>query len=324
MALFRRTRLAEFRNCLSLFEAYADLAPFWERTLLSAYVGIGPPVARVLGGNTKTVWRQAESILGDMFAVSGMSAHDLVRWLRHYIKIRRETDHYLPFDQACRQIYDQSFYPLVTHFTFAFQSSAVARLRFVRRVAAAMTFKAGTVADLGCGSGAMLCEVLHSNPTWIGFGLDISPASIDYARRLTAHRGLASRAHFQQGDIAQLPFADGSIDFLIASEVIEHLNSPAAVLREIVRVLAPGGFLALTVPVESHTPAHMNTLCADDFKALCENAGLQVKSLASTWHLTFGDDPRHLFVVAQQRSAETSPSPVRMPLQVGLVAAPDF
>ncbi len=56
------------------------------------------------------------------------------------MKLRREAAHQLPFEQACEHIYDQSFYPLVTHFTFAFQSSAVARLRFVRRIAAAMAF----------------------------------------------------------------------------------------------------------------------------------------------------------------------------------------
>ena len=300
MALFRRTRLACYENCLRLFDAYADSAPLWERALLSAYVGIGPPVARLLGGNTGTVWQQAESIITDLFAVSELTPKGVVGALRCYTKLRREAAQHLPFEQACEHIYDQSFYPLVTHFTFAFQSSAMARLRFVRRIAAAMAFSEAIVVDLGCGSGVMLAEVLQAKAGWTGFGLDISRASVAYARRLAEHKRVGRRSHFQRCNIADLPFVTGSVDLVIASEVIEHLPEPRAALTEIARVLAPGGFLVLTVPVESHTPAHMNSLTNEaEFNALCREAGLSVQSLSSKWHLTFGDDPRHLFAVAQ-------------------------
>jgi len=298
--LFQRTGLAYYENCLRLFEAYANSAPFWERALLSAYVGLGPPVARIFGGNTKTVWAQAELIIADLFAVSGMTPDGVLSELRRYMKIKQELDNHLQFEQACELIYNQNFYPIVTHFTFAFQSSAVARLRFVRRTASAVAFSQATVADLGCGSGAMLCEVLQSNPGWTGFGLDISRESVDYARRLAALKGVANRSHFQQGSIGDLPFRNGSVHLVIASEVIEHLPEPQKAFSEIARVLAPGGLLALTVPIDSHTPAHMNSLSDEnDFHELCRHAGLSVRSLKSKWHLTFGDDSRHLFAVAQ-------------------------
>jgi ubiquinone/menaquinone biosynthesis C-methylase UbiE len=300
MALFRRTRLAAYHNCLRLFDAYADQAPLWERTLLSAYVGIGPPIARLLGGNTGTIWQQAEGILADLFAVTRMSPESVVRALRHYMKLKRETDHHLPFDEACRQIYDQEFYPLVTHFTFAFQSSAVARLRFIKRIAAGMTFNQGTVADIGCGSGAMLCELLTMKPGWTGVGIDISNASINYSRKLAKLKGVADRTNFHTADLTNLPLPNRSVDLLIASEVVEHLPEPRLAFAEISRVLVPGGFLALTIPIDSHTPAHMNSLSnEDEFQSLCREAGFRVNSLAAKWHLTFGDDSRHLFAVAQ-------------------------
>ena len=298
--LFGRTRLADHQNCLRLLAAYADTAPLWERTLLAAYVGIGPPVARLLGGNTKTVWQQAESIITDLLAVSEMSPREVIAALRGYIRIKRKTSHHLPFEQACERIYNQSFYPLVTHFTFAFQSSAVARLRFVRRVATALALAEATVVDLGCGSGVMLTEVLQTKPRWTGFGLDISGASVAYARRLAHHKGVDRQAHFQRGNIAELPFATGTVDLVIASEVIEHLPDPQAAFSEIARVLVPGGFVVLTIPIDSQTPAHLSSLSdADEFTDLCREAGLTVESLSTKWHLTFGDDPRHLFAVAQ-------------------------
>jgi SAM-dependent methyltransferase len=304
MELFRRTRLAAFENCLKLFEAYADQAPLWERILLSAYVGIGPPVARALGGNTATVWHQAEAILADLFAVTGMSPASVVSSLRHYMKLKRETDHHLPFAQAREQIYDQKFYPLVTHFTFAFQSSAVARMRFVKRTAEALKLDEATVADIGCGSGAMLCEVLRAKPAWTGIGIDVSSSSIDYAQKLSQIKGVADRLSFKVADMTSLPLPSRSIDLLIASEVLEHLPEPQATLAEIKRVLVPGGSLVLTIPIESHTPAHMHSLSnVDEFQSLCAEAGLTIKSLAAKWHLTFGDDPRHLFAVVERETS---------------------
>jgi len=51
-----------------------------------------------------------------------------------------------------------------------------------------------------------------------------------------------------QGDATRLPFADGSFDRIIASEVLEHLPDDGAAIAELVRVLRPGGSLAVTVP----------------------------------------------------------------------------
>lgn len=50
------------------------------------------------------------------------------------------------------------------------------------------------------------------------------------------------------GDGVRLPFADGAFDRVIASEVLEHVGDDAAALAELVRVLRPGGALAVTVP----------------------------------------------------------------------------
>lgn len=298
--LFEKTRLAAYQNCLNLVEAYAEVAPLWERILLAVFIGLGPPLARQLGGNTKTLWQEANVTLGEMLAASGMSPQEIVQALRQYIRLKRKEDHHLSFEKAREVIYEQPFYPLVTHFTLAFQPSAFARMRFVRRAMQSVATSHAAIADLGCGSGAMLCQVLEDRPEWVGHGLDISEAAIDYARRLATYKGVVTRASFQTGCLTDLPFDDGSMDVIIASEVVEHLPEPKRVFSELSRALAPGGLLLLTMPIESHTPAHMHTLnSAKDLSSLIEKAGLTISSMETKWHVAYGDDRKHIFAAAR-------------------------
>lgn len=98
------------------------------------------------------------------------------------------------------------------------------------------------VVDLGCGSGNLLF--------WSGLaprraiGLDASQEAVRFC--LTA-RGTRP-ASFAQALGGALPLADNVADLVILVEVIEHLTDPAGVLREIHRVLKPGGVLFLTTP----------------------------------------------------------------------------
>jgi ubiquinone/menaquinone biosynthesis C-methylase UbiE len=64
----------------------------------------------------------------------------------------------------------------------------------------------------------------------------------------------SSKARLGLGDVTRLPFADASFDKLICSEVLEHLDDDAAAVREIARVLKPGGVCAVTVPNADYPP----------------------------------------------------------------------
>jgi SAM-dependent methyltransferase len=298
--LFKKTQLGIHRHCLALLESYARSAPAWERYCLAAYVSIGSAVARCLGVDTATIWRNAESITDDIMVASCLSPHGVIELLRTYVKLRREGINHLPFEQARMDIYDQPFYPVVTHFTFALQPSAIARLRFVREIVAAMTDGPAAAADLGCGSGFILTEVLLSKPSWIGHGLDISAECVEYAKRLAAHKRIGERVEFTAEDIAQLPYEDGSLDLVIVSEVLEHVPEGGRVLAGIARVLRPGGQLVLTIPLESHTPAHLQTFRSpEELLSLCEAAGLSIKRAEPQWHFGFGDDRKHLFALME-------------------------
>jgi SAM-dependent methyltransferase len=68
-----------------------------------------------------------------------------------------------------------------------------------------------------------------------------------------------------RGDARQLPFADGSFDVVITSEVLEHIQDDVAAIAEMVRVLKPGGRFAATVP--AYLPEVVNWKLSDEYHA---------------------------------------------------------
>jgi SAM-dependent methyltransferase len=95
-----------------------------------------------------------------------------------------------------------------------------------------------SVLDVGCATGALL-EKLRDRG-WACAGVEISP-SAEYARE---ERGLDVRRE----SLEEARFPDGAFDLVLASHLIEHLNSPATFVREVCRVLAPGGYFIVTTP----------------------------------------------------------------------------
>jgi len=99
----------------------------------------------------------------------------------------------------------------------------------------------GRVLDFGCGTGALARGLARRG--WRVSGTDASDAMLSQARQLAPDLELVP---LPLG--GPLPFADRSFDAVVASSVFEYLADPNATLREIARVLAPGGVLLCTVP----------------------------------------------------------------------------
>jgi len=74
-------------------------------------------------------------------------------------------------------------------------------------------------------------------------------------------------------DATRLPLADGSVDMLIVLEMLEHVPDPAAVVRELARVLAPGGTILLSVPsaVPRHDHHDFWRFTAQGLQQMCES-----------------------------------------------------
>ena len=101
-----------------------------------------------------------------------------------------------------------------------------------------------SVLDLGCGPGfvsEVLGELVPGGRVW---GADVDPALLALARQAFARRGWA-HGEFVEAWADRLPLADASLDLVYARFLFQHLADPAAVLREVRRVLRPGGRVVL-------------------------------------------------------------------------------
>lgn len=94
------------------------------------------------------------------------------------------------------------------------------------------------VLDIGCSAGYVLeaARSLGLHPT----GLDVSAFAVNLCRE----RGFTA----EQGVFEQMPFADGSFDIVVTKHTLEHIRDPMQGLREIFRVLRPGGVAFIIVP----------------------------------------------------------------------------
>lgn len=102
------------------------------------------------------------------------------------------------------------------------------------------------VLEVGCGTGAMT-RFLARRPDFTGrvVGVDHSASFIEAARRHAQAEGVEDRIAFRVGDAHRLDFPAATFDAVIAHTVISHVTDPAAVLREMARVVRPGGMVAV-------------------------------------------------------------------------------
>jgi ubiquinone/menaquinone biosynthesis C-methylase UbiE len=98
--------------------------------------------------------------------------------------------------------------------------------------------------DCGCGPGSITVDLARAVEPGEVTGIDIREDALDQGRALARERGIANVA-FQAASVYQLPFASGAFDAAFACAVLQHLADPSAALREVRRVLKPGGVIGI-------------------------------------------------------------------------------
>jgi ubiquinone/menaquinone biosynthesis C-methylase UbiE len=152
-----------------------------------------------------------------------------------------------------------------------------------KHVLARMPVEEGdTILDLGCGSGYAGRALRATADAGRVYGLDGAPEMARNARSYTDD----GRVGFLVGDFEHLPFADDSVDHVFSMEAFYYARDPDAALREIRRVLRPGGtFYCAVNYYEENVYSHgwqenieieMTRWSAAEYRAAFREAGLYV------------------------------------------------
>jgi SAM-dependent methyltransferase len=108
------------------------------------------------------------------------------------------------------------------------------------------------VIDVGCGAGRHTFEAYRRGADVVGFDQNACDLNdVDEILQAMKEQGEApatARAEVVKGDALDLPYDEGTFDCVIASEILEHVPEDDRAISELVRVLNPGGSLAITVP----------------------------------------------------------------------------
>ena len=100
-----------------------------------------------------------------------------------------------------------------------------------------------TVLDVATGTAAVAIEIARRSGAHV-VGLDQSPEMLAHARERIEWAGLGDRIELLEGRAENLPFADGSFAALSFTYLLRYVADPAATMRELARVVRPGGVVA--------------------------------------------------------------------------------
>jgi demethylmenaquinone methyltransferase/2-methoxy-6-polyprenyl-1,4-benzoquinol methylase len=99
--------------------------------------------------------------------------------------------------------------------------------------------------DVATGTAAVAIELARRAPARHVVGIDQSAEMLAVGRERVARAQLASRIELQEGHAESLPFEDASFDALTFTYLLRYVDDPAAQLRELARVVRPGGVVAM-------------------------------------------------------------------------------
>lgn len=110
-----------------------------------------------------------------------------------------------------------------------------------RSLCAVVRDKPAKILDAGCGTGGLIRRLAPGCSAWTWTGVDLSPLACALAR-------LRCTARIVEGSITAMPFETVSFDAVTCADVLYHIKDDQSALRELHRVLRPGGVAVINVP----------------------------------------------------------------------------
>jgi 2-polyprenyl-3-methyl-5-hydroxy-6-metoxy-1,4-benzoquinol methylase len=165
--------------------------------------------------------------------------------------------------------------------------------------------------EVGIGHGLLSASLLSSNPELVGYGLDISPAAPQISSQVSTFFQLGNTITTTVGDaVEHIPLAHGArYQTMICAEVLEHLQDPARLLRNMHAALEADGILFLTASINMESVDHLYLFRSDDeVVQMMEDSGFKVlnRELAFLTIQPYRDNPKVIKRLKQQANPATA------------------
>ncbi len=164
---------------------------------------------------------------------------------------------------------------------------------------------AGAILDIGCGGGRTISKLAAAAPQCKVFGVDYAETSVAASSKFNARTIRSGQVSIQQASVSQLPFAENTFDLVTAVETHFFWPNLTGDIREVLRVVKPGGTVILiaemyrgmpVIPAERVERAAgaigMNLLTADEHRAVLADAGFRnvqiIEKRDKGWICAFG------------------------------------
>jgi ubiquinone/menaquinone biosynthesis C-methylase UbiE len=120
----------------------------------------------------------------------------------------------------------------------------------------------GTVLDVGTGPGALAVEIARRCGSCSVIGVDLAPEMLAPAQQRARDAGVSDRVDFRVADAEDLPLADASVDVVVSTLSLHHWRDVPAILRELHRVVRPGGRVLIYDLRFSYSPRQFTAFVA--------------------------------------------------------------
>lgn len=214
--------------------------------------------------------------------------HDFIRAILPFVvtdpSMQADTDMAARIIEE-RALKTRQFFNAIAEDWDALNNEVLGDFDLAAAVCQALPSDCGLAVDLGCGTGSVLERMLPRTEGVIG--VDGSPRMLELARRrFPAKCTREGNVSLRIGELDHLPLRDGEAHFACINLVLHHLSSPAAALREIRRILKPGGLLLVT-DFDKHDDEHMRNDYGDRWlgfdaatlRELLQEAGFEVRRI---------------------------------------------
>jgi 2-polyprenyl-3-methyl-5-hydroxy-6-metoxy-1,4-benzoquinol methylase len=226
--------------------------PLSERLLSHSLDGLAPhrqqAIQRAYRAMPSSYFDELEREIGHTLTASGSNLETCLQDLDAFNSLTPETENDAWYDQP------RAFTSM--HLDAVQLGFSRRRLQLTKYQVLNHASNAGTVLEVGSGSGHLAATLADSASELQFILVDRSAQATQFAEALHNARGTGHRVRCECGDLASLPAADSSVDVVIAAEVLEHAADPRASVTELLRVLRPGGWLVISLPIDLDIAMH--------------------------------------------------------------------